>query len=85
MFPVLNSGLTRLAFCFASSVAYIFNDIADRDGDRLHPKMRSRYLASGRIGVGAAAVEKALVWTRGSAVGLKKLMTGCSSPPGRAR
>lgn len=45
-------------FCFslASSAAYIFNDIVDRETDRLHPEKCSRPIAAGEVGVGAAAV-----------------------------
>ncbi|HTF15495.1 MAG TPA: UbiA family prenyltransferase, partial [Burkholderiales bacterium] len=41
------------AFCLVSSAAYILNDIADRDADRLHPQKRERPLARSEIGVGA--------------------------------
>jgi decaprenyl-phosphate phosphoribosyltransferase len=38
------------AFTLASSLAYICNDIADRDRDRQHPVKRHRPIAAGRIG-----------------------------------
>jgi 4-hydroxybenzoate polyprenyltransferase len=38
-------------FCLASGVIYIFNDIADRHLDRLHPDKRKRPVASGRLAV----------------------------------
>lgn len=46
-------------FCFASSFAYIVNDIKDRQADRSHPRKMDRPLASGVVGVGAAVAEAA--------------------------
>jgi len=43
-------------FCLASSSIYVFNDITDRKTDRLHPEKRSRPIAAGTVGVGAAVV-----------------------------
>ena len=51
------AGLATIAFCLASSFAYILNDIKDRRSDKEHPKKKDRPLASGRIGVGTAVVE----------------------------
>ncbi len=51
--------LTFLGFvslCLISSANYIFNDIADRRGDRLHPEKKDRPVASGRIPVHAAGL-----------------------------
>ena len=45
-----------VVFCAISSAVYILNDIVDREYDRLHPRKRSRPLASGAVSVGAAAV-----------------------------
>lgn len=36
-------------FCFVSSATYLFNDICDRESDRLHPTKRNRPIASGRL------------------------------------
>jgi 4-hydroxybenzoate polyprenyltransferase len=43
--------LPFIAFCLASSASYIFNDILDREKDRLHPDKRFRPLASRKITV----------------------------------
>ncbi|MBX3353436.1 MAG: UbiA family prenyltransferase [Phycisphaeraceae bacterium] len=43
-------------FALASSACYVVNDIADRDADRLHPRKRSRPIASGAVRVPVARV-----------------------------
>jgi 4-hydroxybenzoate polyprenyltransferase len=43
-------------FCGLSGAVYLFNDVADRDKDRLHPKKRERPIASGLLPVPAAIV-----------------------------
>lgn len=45
-----------LAFCSASSAAYIFNDLMDVDSDRQHPAKALRPLAAGRISRSSAVV-----------------------------
>lgn len=42
------------AFCAASSVIYIVNDIRDAERDRLHPVKRNRPIASGEVPVKSA-------------------------------
>ncbi len=58
---VLLALLTVAAFCLASSAVYVFNDVRDRDEDRVHPRKRGRPVAAGRLGVGAALVEAAVL------------------------
>ena len=41
--------LVFLAYCFAASGIYCFNDIHDAASDRLHPKKRHRPIASGAV------------------------------------
>ncbi|HOQ36890.1 MAG TPA: decaprenyl-phosphate phosphoribosyltransferase [Acetivibrio sp.] len=48
--------LAFLCFCMISSCVYILNDIIDADNDRLHPKKRTRPIASGLISKGEALV-----------------------------
>ena len=43
-------------FCLMSSAVYLLNDIMDAPEDRQHPQKRLRPLASGRLGVGSAAI-----------------------------
>jgi len=45
-------------FCFslAASAIYIFNDIIDRESDKLHPEKSQRPIAAGAVTVGSAAV-----------------------------
>ena len=38
-----------VAYCLASSAAYIFNDVRDAERDRMHPLKRNRPIASGRL------------------------------------
>ncbi len=43
-------------FCLLSSAVYLFNDLADAEKDRLHPKKALRAVASGRLPKWAAAL-----------------------------
>lgn len=43
------AALTFALFCLASSAVYLFNDLFDRERDRLHPEKRRRPIASGRL------------------------------------
>ena len=43
-------------FCLAASAIYIFNDIIDRQTDRLNPEKNQRPIAAGSVNVGSAAL-----------------------------
>ncbi len=45
-----------VAYCAASSAAYLVNDLRDVDSDRLHPIKRRRPIARGELGPREAAV-----------------------------
>lgn len=49
--------LAFVSFCLASSSAYIFNDIVDKNKDKLHPFKKNRPIAAGKLGVGTASIE----------------------------
>ncbi|MHC4346024.1 MAG: UbiA prenyltransferase family protein [Planctomycetota bacterium] len=67
-----------VAFCLASSFAYIVNDIKDRESDRAHPAKKDRPLASGRISTKTAAIEAVVLGAAALilAQGLSFLVTG---------
>jgi 4-hydroxybenzoate polyprenyltransferase len=67
---VVDAVLTFVAFCAISSAGYLFNDLRDRELDRLHPEKRDRPIASGAIGTGTAAFVSVVLAAAAVAVGL---------------
>jgi 4-hydroxybenzoate polyprenyltransferase len=53
---VVASLCAMVAFCFASSCAYVHNDLVDQDRDRHHPQKRLRPIASGAVSPRSALV-----------------------------
>ncbi len=51
------AGATAIAFCLASAISYIVNDIKDRKGDLAHPLKSGRPLASGAVSIKTAGIE----------------------------
>ncbi|MFG0306692.1 MAG: UbiA family prenyltransferase [Phycisphaerales bacterium JB040] len=69
--------LTAIAFGLASSGLYVFNDLADVEADRAHPRKKTRPLASGEVSPSGARVY---------AVALMALGLACAALlPGGAR
>lgn len=60
--------LALAAFCLASSVVYLLNDLRDREEDRRHPLKRHRPLAAGTLAVPVALA--AMVALAGGALAL---------------
>jgi 4-hydroxybenzoate polyprenyltransferase len=50
-----------ILLCVISGAVYIINDLVDADKDRQHPKKRSRPIASGQLGTGAAIAAAILI------------------------
>lgn len=57
--------VAALSFCFIASAVYIYNDLQDREEDRLHPKKCYRPLASGAISLDFALSMLALLLLSG--------------------
>lgn len=53
--------VAAVAFCAAASAVYLFNDLADRERDRRHPRKKLRPVASGALGVVPAWVAGAIL------------------------
>jgi 4-hydroxybenzoate polyprenyltransferase len=66
-----------VAYCAASSAAYLVNDVRDAAADRLHPVKRARPVASGRVSpgvaLGTAAVLALLAVAIGAVLGVASL------------
>jgi 4-hydroxybenzoate polyprenyltransferase len=57
------------AFSLVASAVYVLNDVLDAERDRAHPRKRTRPIASGALGVPAAAVLGAMCGVVGLALG----------------
>lgn len=63
--PLLLMAGMFASFCLVSSAFYLFNDIRDREADRIHPVKRNRPLAAGLVSVRAAAVTSLVLLVSG--------------------
>jgi len=59
--PFLRALLAFTAFCGLAGAVYLWNDIADVERDRQHPKKRHRPIAAGDLSVRSAVVGAALL------------------------
>ena len=59
-----------IAFCAISSLAYVINDISDRESDREHPLKQNRPLASGELDVSDAIPMAAVLTAIGAVLSL---------------
>ncbi len=66
---VVTMGLVFFSFCLAASGCYVFNDLADVERDRAHPRKCRRPIASGRVSVGQAKVFGAALLVIGLGLG----------------
>jgi 4-hydroxybenzoate polyprenyltransferase len=54
--PLLHAATAFVAVCLTASAAYFYNDVRDREADRVHPRKRLRPIASGQVSVGLAVM-----------------------------
>jgi 4-hydroxybenzoate polyprenyltransferase len=54
--PFLRALLAFLAFCGLSGAVYLWNDVADIEQDRLHPKKKRRPIAAGELTIRTATL-----------------------------
>lgn len=67
---LLSSLVAFVSFTLVSSAVYVINDINDREEDARHPLKKSRPVASGEVGVKAAAILAASLAASGIAMSL---------------
>lgn len=67
---LIATALIFVSFCCVSSAVYCFNDLRDRETDRLHPTKRQRPIASGRVSVSAAVALALLLLLAGFGLSL---------------
>ncbi len=66
---LLTESLAFFLFCLTSSSVYIFNDISDRETDKLHPVKRNRPVAAGKISIAQATAAAVLLFIAAALIG----------------
>ena len=61
--------LAFIVFCLGASAVYFFNDLADRENDKLHPIKKDRPIASGKLSVVAAWVITVILLSAATLIG----------------
>ena len=64
---VVRAGFAFVVFCVLSGAVYLVNDLRDLEQDRLHPRKRSRPLASGALPVPVARIAAVVLLLGGMA------------------
>lgn len=54
--PFLRASLAFVGFCGLAGAVYLWNDVADIERDRLHPKKKHRPLAAGQLSIRTATL-----------------------------
>ncbi|MBO3744966.1 decaprenyl-phosphate phosphoribosyltransferase [Streptosporangiaceae bacterium NEAU-GS5] len=67
---LLDSAIAFAAFCLAAAGTYLFNDAADVEADRRHPRKRLRPIAAGAVSVRLARIAGTFLLVAGVLVGL---------------
>lgn len=63
--------LAFLVFCLGASAVYFFNDLADRENDKLHPIKKSRPIPSGQLPISMAWIIAIVLLGISAAAGFK--------------
>jgi 4-hydroxybenzoate polyprenyltransferase len=68
---ILRAATGFLAFCFLASTIYVLNDLIDLESDRVHPKKKSRPIASGKLSIPSACILMAGLFALGVVLSIR--------------
>lgn len=63
--------LAFIVFCLGASAVYFFNDLADRENDKLHPIKKDRPIPSGKLPIAAAWIIAFIMLIIAVAIGIR--------------